>query len=183
IQFAYPYANCNPDPKWWNEGEATWAADFVYPDDQYEQREYPQLVTEPLGYEVSSSSYASWPFWMMLQRTLGTGVLRTIFANLRTKSAVDAVDSAIPGGFARQLPRFFVHAYNQSPVGDAGFEITKSFKAWDKWSATPDVPAPTVINLGAQTELTVPLKSANMTFPPRSLAGYQRITIPDKKVK
>ena len=116
IQFAYPAASCNPDPKWWNEGGATWAADFVYPDDNYEQREYPQLVTEPLGYEVSNSSYAAWPFWMMLQRTQNTGVLRTIFANLRTKPAVDAVDSAIPGGFARQLPKFFLYAYNQSPV-------------------------------------------------------------------
>jgi hypothetical protein len=183
IQFAYPTAQCDPDPAWWNEGQASWAADYVYPDDQYEQREFPQLVTEPLGYELTNSSYASWPFWMMVQRTQNVGVLRSILTGLQTKSAEDAVDSAISGGFARQLPRFFLHAYNKSPVGDAGFEIPASFKAWDKWSASPDTGSPTDVTLGGFPEKIFVLKSAAMTFPRRSLAGYQRITISDSTVK
>lgn len=183
IQFAHRYASCEPPPNWWNEGQATWAADFVYPNDNYEQREYPQLVTQPLGYEVSNSSYAAWPFWMMLERTQGVGVLRSVFANLRTKDAVHAVDSAISGGFARQLPRFFVHVYNQSPVGDPGFEIAKSFKAWDKWSATPSVRAPTIATLGGMPEDTLVLHSESPSVPRLSFAGYQRVTIPDDSIK
>jgi hypothetical protein len=183
LQFSHSYASCGPPILWWDEGGATWAADFVYPEDNTEQREYPDLVTNPLGQQLANTEYAAWPFWMMLQRTQGTGVLRAIFASLASKPPVAAVDAAIPGGFAKQLPRFFLHALNQSPVGDSGSPIPTSFQAWDHWSANPNPPAPVTLGLGSLPADTLSLPIQRPDFPPLSLGSYHRVTIPDDAVK
>jgi len=87
----------------------------------------------PLAQQLARTAYEAWPFWIMLQRTQGIGVLCSIFTSMATKPPVAAVDAAIPGGFATQIPRFFLHAFNQSPVGDAGFAIPESLLARAKW--------------------------------------------------
>lgn len=192
LQFAHDYASC--DEPTWNEGQATWAGDFVFPEETYPQRKFPELVTDPVGREMvahesvgywdsGGQTYGSWPFWMMLARTQRIDVLRKIFANLATMRTVPAVDAAIPGGFAKQLPKFFVHVWNQSPVGEPGFEITEAFKVWDNWSATPPAPTPSVADLGGLPERTLILQSEETSVPRLSLAGYQRVTIPDANVK
>ena len=123
LQFSHRYASCDEPISWWDEGGATWAGDFVYPDDNFEQRTFPGLVADPLKADLTKLDYEAWPFWMMLQRTQGTGVLRSIFAQLAAQRSVPAVDAAISGGYAKQIPRFYLHVFNQSPVGDQGFEI------------------------------------------------------------
>ena len=129
LQFSHRTAACDGPVAWWTEGGATWAGDFVYPDDNREQRDWPELVKSPLAQQLANTAYEAWPFWMILQRTQGTGVLRSIFASLATKPPIAAVNAAIPGGYATQIPRFFLHDFNQSPVGDAGFAIPASFAA------------------------------------------------------
>jgi hypothetical protein len=183
LQFSHRTAQCDGQTAWWTEGGATWAGDFVYPDDNSE-RDWPKLVASPLAQQLTDSDYAAWPFWMMLVRTQGVGVLRSIFAGLATKPTVAAVDAGIPGGFARQLPRFFLHAYNQSPVGDAGFAIPESFVAWDKFKQTPGLPASATISLGAlpADTLTLPLQRAD-GFPALSVGAYHRVDIPDPLVR
>ena len=126
IEFAHRYATCD-DVSWWDEGGANWAADFVYPGDNVEQS------AGPTGSETRSrwarsrdDDYEAFPFWTMLQRTLGTGVLRQIFAQLGGQSSVPAVNAAIPGGYARQWPRFAFHLLNQPPVGTLGFRARRS---------------------------------------------------------
>jgi hypothetical protein len=182
IQFSHRYLSCAGPIAWWDEGGATWAGDFVYPDDNTE-RDWPELVTAPLGQQLTQTDYTAWPFWMMLQRTQGIGVLRAIFASLATKPPVAAIDAAIPGGFARQLPRFFLYAYNHSPVGDAGFTIPQSFQAWDHWNANPSPPAPIVLNLGALPADTLALPIQRSGFPPLSLGAYHRVSIADDRIK
>ena len=184
LQFSHPTAACAGENGWWVEGSATWAGDFVYPGDNTEQRNWPALVASPLSQELAKSDYGGWPFWMMLARTQGTGVLRSIFTRLATTPPVPAVDSAIPGGFATQVPRFFLHAFNQSPVGDAGFAIPEAFAAWDRWTLTPGVPAGTSISLGELPgdALMLPSQRAD-GFPPLSVGAYQRVAVPDARVK
>ena len=121
---------------------------------------------------------------MMLQRTLGTDVLRSIFTQLRTKPSVPAVDAAISGGYAKQVPRFYLDVFNQSPVGDPGFEIDKSFASWDSWAQTPAIPAATTLGLGqlpADT-LVLPMQSPR-DISPLGVGAYHRVSIPDPKVK
>src|SRR5580765_2480316 len=102
IEFSYRYASCD-DVAWWDEGVANWAADFVYPSDNDERERWPQWVTDPLAqHSIADGDYDTWPFWMMLQRTLGTGVLRQVFAKLGGAKSVAAVNAAIPGGYKRQ---------------------------------------------------------------------------------
>ena len=184
IQFSHKYLSCNEPISWWDEGGATWAGDFVYPEDNTEQRRFPSLVTNPIAApDLSKTSYEAWPFWMMLERNGGVGVLRSIFASLRSKPPVDAVDTAISGGFKKQLPKFFVHAYNQTPVGDAAFAVPKSFGAWDKWNATPSLPAQLPLNLNALTGSTLLLPMQTGQFVPLSLGAYNRVTVPDNRIK
>ena len=129
--------------------------------------------------------YDAWPFWMMLQRTLGTDVLRSIFAQLRTKPSVPAVDAAISGGYAKQIPRFYLHVFNQSPVGDPGFEIPKSFAAWDGWK--PDARDPCRDDARPRPASRRHADAADAERPRRvrrSASGaYHRVNIPDPKVK
>jgi hypothetical protein len=184
LQFAHRYATCDPPIAWWDEGGATWAGDFVYPDDNLEQRSYPGLVADPLHANLTKLDYDAWPFWMMLQRTQGTGVLRSIFTQLQTQGSIAAVGAAIPGGYATQIPRFFLSAFNQSPVGDPGFAVPESFAAWDKWRQTPALPADGTISLGALPGDTLTLPSQRTDgFPGLSVGAYHRVEIPDPKVR
>jgi hypothetical protein len=183
IQFAHRYASCGP-AAWWDEGGATWAGDFVYPDDNYEQKHFPDLVTKPLELQLPFTSYWAWPFWMMAERTQGVGVLRKVFANLRSMQAVPAVDAALTGGYAEQIPRFFLHVWNQSPVGDSGFTISKSFKSWDKWNVTPAVPDAVTLDLNAGNERTINLTIQRQGgFPGLSVGAYHWVKIPNPAVK
>jgi hypothetical protein len=183
LQLSHRTAACAGANAWWTEGQANWGGDFVYPDDNTEQRDWPQLVTEPLATHLADTDYEAWPFWMMLSRTQGVGVLRSIFTGLASKPLVAAVDGAIPGGFAKQLPRFFLHALNQSPIGDAGFEIPQSFAAWDHWNANPSPPAAVTLSLGSQPADTLTLPIQRAGFPPLSVGAYQRVSIPDDNIK
>lgn len=183
IQFSHRYVSCDPPIAWWDEGGANWAADFVYPDDDYEQREYPGLVKAPLGKELQQAGYEAWPFWMMLEETEGIDALRGIFAAMETKRPAQAVDAAVSGGLDEQVPQFFLHAYNQSPIGDPGFEIDESFEAWDGWSATPALPAPVTVNIGGLPSRTLNLKIQRPSFPPLSAGAYHRVNLPDDAVR
>jgi hypothetical protein len=184
LQLSHRYVSCAEPLSWWEEGEATWAADFVYPDDNTEQKRFPDLVASALSTQLINLSYQAWPFWMMLQRTQGTGVLRSIFAQLQTQRSVAAVNAAIPGGYAEQIPRFFLSVFNQSPVGDAGFAINESFDAWDKWKQTPTLPDASTITLGSQPgdTLALPIQRKD-GFPALSVGAYHRVNIPDPLVR
>ncbi len=183
IQFSHRYVSCDPPIAWWDEGGATWAGNFVYPDDNYEQSHYGDFVKAPLADDLQGSGYESWPFWLGIQKTLGLDALRAMFTQMQTKRPVPAANAALSGGLAKQLPKYFLWAYNQSPIGDAGFEIPEAFKVWDSWSATPTMPAAVPINLGGLPVRTLNLKMQRKTFPELSVGAYHRVDFPDDKVK
>ncbi len=184
IQFSHRYTSCDEPIAWWDEGGANWAADFVEPDDNAEQKDSGGMVKGPLSDDLSGAGYEAWPFWMMLEETSGgTGVLNSIFTQLQTKKSPQAVDAAVSGGLAKQVPEFFLHVYNQSPIGDPGFSIDESFKAWDDWSQTPTLPAATTVNLGALPQRTLNLKIQRPSFPALSAGSYHRVKLPDDNVR
>ncbi len=183
IEFAHRYATCR-DVSWWDEGVANWAADFVYPGDNVEQERWPDWLRGPLQMgSIARDAYEAFPFWTMLQRTLGTGVLRQVFAQLAGQTSVPAVNAAIPGGYARQWPRFAFHLLNQPPVGTASFPIDQSFKAWDSWSLAPPPPATQSLALGGLGERTIQLPSQNPDTGPLTVSAYHRVTVEDRGVR
>ncbi|MEO8289732.1 MAG: hypothetical protein ABI649_01895 [Gaiellaceae bacterium] len=183
LQFSHKYVSCEPPIAWWDEGGATWAGNFVYPDDDYEETHYPGFVKAPLADSLEGAGYEAWPFWRMLEKTVGLDSFRAIFAAMATKRPVPAVDGAISGGFDKQLSRYFLHAYNQSPVGDAGFDIAESFKTWDNWTLTPDIPAALTVNLGGAPVRTDVLKMQRAAFPRLSVGSYHKVDIADENIK
>ena len=187
LQFAHKYKSCAEPIKFWDEGGADWAANFVYPDSQREQTRAPHnyLITDPLGWAPINSSYGYWPFWLMLERNGGgTGTLRSIFAAMENDQAVVAVDKAIPGGWAQQLPALLIALWNQDPIGKPGFPLNQSFKDWDHWNGTPEVPGKQDLALGGQHEATIQIKTDEHSGQfPLTLGTIQQITISDDKVK
>ena len=72
LQLAHRYRSCDEPVAFWNEGQANWAADYVYPTSQYEQRHAPELLNAPTSSSSPyDASYGYWPFWIMLQRENG----------------------------------------------------------------------------------------------------------------
>ncbi len=183
IEFAHRYATCE-NVSWWDEGVANWAADFVYPGDNVEQQRWPDWLRDPLAMgSIADDDYEAFPFWTMLQRTLGTGVLRQIFAQLGGQASVPAVNAAIPGGYARQWPRFAMHLLNQPPVGTLGFELSQSFRAWDGWSLAPSIPSSQSLALGGLGERTLMLPSRNPDTGRLTVSAYHRVTVDDRAVR
>ena len=148
------------------------------------RRSTADLVKAPLADDLEGAGYEAWPFWMMLEEMSGgTGVLNSIFTQLQTKRPPQAVDAAVSGGLAKQVPEFFFHVYNQSPVGDPDSPIEESYKDWDNWSATPTLPAPTTINLGGLPIRTLNLKIQRPSFPRLSAGAYHRVKLPDDNIR
>lgn len=194
IQFAHRYKTCDEPVAFWDEGGANFAADMVYPNNQYEQRNFPYVLTDPVSVFSSArhADYEYWPFWMMLQRENGVGVLNNVFAQLQTKQAIDAVDAAIPGGFAKQIPRLGLTVWNQAPNGAAGFPVTADFRTWDRWNRRP--PATRVpIALGQQPNGLFTIHVSNGTsmarnssrpvLYPLSIGGMHEVVITDPNIK
>ena len=156
IQFAYRYSACHDEiplqNRWWDEGGATWAGDFVFPDDDYEHR-YRRAFTA--NWPIWAEGYDAWPFWYFLTQTNGVRVMRKVFAALATTRPRAAVDVTIPGGFARQYPLYLRWLRNAVPVGAPGFPLERSFAALDGLRARPAVAVDRALGLDGLPERTV----------------------------
>ena len=186
IQFAHRYQTCAEPVAFWDEGVANWAANFVYPDDQHEQNGGPHnfLIKFPLDSSpLQTTGYAWWPLWMMLHREYGIDVLKGVFSAMRNAPAIDAVDQAMPGGWAQQLPNLLVHLWNQDPIGAPGFPIDVSYKSWDHWNGIPEqIPEAKTLYLGGAQERTIELRPPAAPGP-LDLALIQRVTINDEDLR
>jgi hypothetical protein len=161
IQFAYTYAKCGRENNWWDEGQATWAADAVYPTDDYEHQRFLEDFrenAEPVW--RGDGTYDSWLFWYMLTKAGGgVATLRNVFTNLASMPARKAVNAASPGGYKQQVPRYLQWLWNGAPVGSSGFPTAKSYKGWDRIPNRPQASAERELTVGLAGErlLTVPV--------------------------
>jgi hypothetical protein len=200
IQFSYKYQSCvGTQNAWWDEGEANWAGDYVYPSDQFEHK-YDAAFTQP-DKPLWTDDYDAWPFWYFLTKTKAVSTLNNVFAALKTKTSRAAVDSAI-GGYAAQFPEFVRRLWNKEPVGSSGFPAAAAFSAWDGVPESPPVVADTAFPLNGlaqrSTTLHVLAPGAGNFFAPNAgsdgghyvattlgpqAASFQHVTFPDPNLR
>ena len=188
LQFSHRYATCKAPISFWDEGGADWAGDYVYPSSQYELTNHKWLLSSPTVFSSAASpkAYQYWAFWMMLERNEGIDVLNSVFTQLQSKQALAAVDAAIPGGWAKQLPRLALTVWNQEPIGSSGWPIDEGFDTWDNWTGTPEASKPVDASLHGASERTLPLPRASSletSFEPLSIGGIQEVDVNDPKVR
>ncbi len=148
IQFAYTYSDCGGwQNNWWDEGSASWAGDFVFPDDDHEHQWVTAFESPSAPIWRARSDYHTWVFWYFLAKTQGVSTLNSIFGALAGQKARAAVNSAIPGGYAQQFPLYLRWLRNGPPVGEPGFPVDKSYLGWDDLAARAKVSSETALGL------------------------------------
>lgn len=130
FEFSFPLAGCIFDRakyRWWAEASAEWAQDFVYPADQTEHGKAPAFLGVPersLDDPDDQHAYGAYLFpFFVRQKAGGTAVIRQAWENCATQPALEAIDQALPGGFAAVWPEFVVSNWNRDPITD--------YASWD----------------------------------------------------
>ncbi len=126
FQYAFEVGGCLADDhyRWWTEGSATWAEQYLYPSDNMALSQGKRLVATP---EQSLESvrtdaervYGTFlvPFYVQ-NKTGSPNFVRTAWENCKGQDAIHAVDAVIPGGFAQTWHEIALRDWNSKPVDD-----------------------------------------------------------------
>lgn len=156
IHYAYTTSSFQLSYGWFRDAFANWGTDQAYPptDPAYNpKRERSTLWKnaschfksphvsqddESGGYCTGSNSlsrnYGSYLLLQFLERTLGTGTVKTILEKTQMVSTgLEAMDTTVSGGFKEQWPKYARALWNQGPVKPQG----DSFKSWDDLDDKP----------------------------------------------
>ncbi len=140
-QWAYPVkAFYLGSYKWLQESTAQWAIDFVYPQNQLEQRKAKAYCDKPrLSLDVFADNqdhgYGSYLFFQFLSRSLRPSLIKDCWAStILYSDQLEAVNKSIPGGFKDQWPKFAKTLWNQDPIKSK----TASFTTWDSMLEVPN---------------------------------------------
>jgi hypothetical protein len=176
MQKAYTRRSPCTDLTYLHDAAATWAEDYVYPDNS--EHIYPQMLEIPdiaFGYPAESG-YPAWVFLYSAATAPGRGgaaVIPNFQTAAATQKPLDALNSAVPGGFEKSWPLFARDGWNRklSPA------LTASFFSWDSFRKTPPDP-----------KKAYSLQGKKITYPlPIELYGldrqYQHVDLSDKKAK
>lgn len=164
--------------RWLMESTAEWSKDYVYPHDNTEHHFAPQYLdyTElSLDTKNDKHEYGAYLFPLYLVRKYNQpAIVRKMWDNTTRLDGLEAVNAAIPGGFAERWPEFALYAWNGPLAPYNGFQ------QWDQlasrpWAWTePPSKAPTAVALGSKPDMRLPLTSEvehlaieyyHMTFP------------------
>ena len=127
IQFSFPTSSSLGDLKWWYEGSANWAIDYVYGKSHQKEQDSAVFLlnfpTKPLDEDEEKHYYSTYllPFYLA-RKTGNADFVRQSWLNIGTKPPLDAIDAAI-GGFDKVWPQVARYDWNQAPFDD--------YKKWD----------------------------------------------------
>jgi hypothetical protein len=132
--FATVGAKTSSNYRWWMEGSATWAQDFVYAGAQEEHDASNAIFSrpeDPLDLEDGwiwgpcEHCYGSYllPFYVR-HKTGSADFVRVAWEGCATKPALEALDGALSGGFAKVWPEFALRNWNRDPI--------KDYVTWDR---------------------------------------------------
>lgn len=114
------------DHRWFDEGSANWAAHGTFPGDQSEH-----LFSFSLMFpdsDLAIQDYHTWVFALWMEKTLGEGSIRSVYAHGETKPSIQAINAAL-GSWRTRFLDFARNAWNASPV--------QSFVEWDSFPKRP----------------------------------------------
>jgi hypothetical protein len=139
----YPHMRWSSD-QWLVESTATWAEDYVYPKVNTEQAYLPAFLDYPglriIDRHPELHIYGAYIFPFYLTHRYTPDLIRRMWEAMETtKSALEAVNSVIPGGFKQQWPEFARYNWNRVPQ--------KDYREWDAvergvYAPAMRVPAP-----------------------------------------
>jgi hypothetical protein len=163
--------------QWWTEASAEWSEDFVYPGgsgiDQRHDDAHSFLADpeQPLDLVDMTTlrHYGAYlvPFYVY-RKTGSAAFVAQSWANCARQPALEALDAALPGGFAAIWPEVALHDWNSKPVD-------QYFK-WDglSWTARPSGGAVVSVDLGGALDSELKLK----VDLPRLSATYKSFVFP-----
>jgi len=108
--------------RWLEEASANWVIDYIYPDDNFEHAYADSYIgdkyqpAESIESSDTENGYQDYVFLQYLARKFGNKTIADIWSGVQTKSSIDAIDTAIPGGWKERWPDFALWAWNRSPV-------------------------------------------------------------------
>jgi hypothetical protein len=129
FQFSYRYKGDCKSYANWDEAAATWAANYLYPNDDREHgfRNFLEFTHVSLA----DVDYDGWVFPYAMTQLHGVGLMKAVYDQTEVQPGpLQAIDAAVPGGFKDSWPEFARVAWNQDPV-------ETSFKQWDRFDARP----------------------------------------------
>ena len=168
--------------QWWSEASAEWSEDFVYHAvSGVDQRhaDAHAFLNEPeqpldLVNTTTNRHYGAYlvPFYVY-NKTGSAAFVAQSWANCASKPALEALDAALPGGFAAIWPEVALHDWNNKPVD-------QYFK-WDQlvFQARPSGGAVVSVDTGGSLDAELQLK----VDLPRLSATYKSFTFPDPTVR
>ena len=169
VQQSYDGKDSCASYRWLKEATAHWFMDYVYPNVNFEHRSARRfLSSSSLSLEDRSNErdYGAYLLPFYLTHTTGSaGFVSSFWVNSESFSSLDAVDIAIPGGFAAVWPEFVRYNWNKPPQDD--------YRRWDNLLYSPFF-APITVALG-RNPLPVELKHLS--------AWYYDLTFSDDNIR
>jgi hypothetical protein len=177
IQWAY--RACERAPAW-VEGTAVWAAHYVYENDNVEHLLKTSLESPFLALRDPALGDHAWPFWYSLENYEDVDAIVRVYEALASADLAGALEQGPSDGLEEAWKRYAVERWNQSPIGQPGFPLTRSFKQADGFTAKP-LGVPIVdVKLGGLPEKLFPMT----TFERRPLSTwFHRVKITDPLVR
>lgn len=129
---------CDPEYDWICEATADWSIDYVYPNDNTEQKSIPAYYNPKIGpptlfLKDGQHEYGAYLFFFFLARHFGQpDIIKTAWENTESMASLAAVDKAIPGGFDAVWPLFAVNNVVEPPYDD--------YQRWDGLNQKPQGP-------------------------------------------
>lgn len=104
---------------WVAEGTSHWAVRHLRPNSEYGDipaERYLNQTEFSMESSIGGREYGSWIFWYFLTATNSPDLMYNIWlAGEFHEDSLVGVDSAIPGGWEEQLPKFAQYAWNRAP--------------------------------------------------------------------
>jgi hypothetical protein len=166
FQYSFQIGGCLVDAnyRWWTEGSATWAEQYIYPNDQkaliqgYSLVDTPEQSLESVRTNIERV-YGTFlvPFYVQ-NKTGSPNFVKTGWENCKSQDAIHAVDAAIPGGFAQTWHEIALRDFNTKPVDDY-----KTWRPLITYHANPQLNATVDSGFAPQNEFSLHMNLAHLS--------------------
>ncbi len=113
-----PFLDSCSSLHWLGESTATWAQDYVYPDDnrEHERTTYFDNPSASLGDTIDDQEYGAYIFFLYLARKYNPNLIAEAWARVEQDLFRNVLNGVIPGGFSERWPEFVLYNWNRPPV-------------------------------------------------------------------